>query len=118
MENELQALREEITAFRDARDWKQFHTPKNLAAAIAIEAAELQEHFLWCTGEESDAHAQDPDKRQAIIEELADVFTYAFLLADRMDIDVVKECRKKLQINGRKYPVEKARGIATKYTEL
>jgi dCTP diphosphatase len=118
MEDKLKALREEIVAFRDARDWKQFHTPKNLAAAIAIEAAELQEHFLWCSGEESDALVHNPDKRQAIIEELADVLNFSLLLADRMGIDVVKESRKKIQINAQKYPVEKARGTSKKYAEL
>ncbi len=118
MKNDWEELRKEITAFRDVRDWKQFHTPKNLSAAIAIESAELQEHFLWCTGEESESRILDGDKRQAIIDELADVMTYSLLLADRLDIDVAEAIRSKMQINNRNYPVEKSKGTSKKYTEL
>jgi dCTP diphosphatase len=118
MKNDWEELRKEVAAFRDARDWKQFHTPKNLAAAISIECAELQEHFLWCTGEESEVRILDEDKRQPIIEELADVMTYALLLADRLDVDMAQEIRKKMQLNHEKYPVEKSKGVSTKYTEL
>ncbi len=118
MKNDWQELLNEIVAFCDDRDWKQFHTPKNLSAAISIEASELQEHFLWCTGEESESRILDPKKRQPIIEELADIMTYSLLLADRLDIDVITEIRNKMKINHQKYPVEKSRGISTKYTEL
>lgn len=118
MNNDWKGLRDEIVAFRDARDWRQFHTPKNLAAAIAIEASELQEQFLWCTDAESEARIRDVAKRQAIAEELADVVNFALLLADRLDIDLPKEVRRKIRINARKYPVKKSRGTAKKYTEL
>lgn len=118
MKNDWKSLRDEIVAFRDARDWKQFHTPKNLAAAIAIESAELQEHFLWCTDVESEVRIRDKAKRQAIVEELADVINFAVLLADRLDVDLPKEVRRKIRINARKYPVKKAKGTAKKYTEL
>lgn len=118
MKNDWKELRKEITAFRDARDWKQFHTPKNLSAAIAIESAELQEHFLWCTGEESESRILDAEKRQPIIEELADIMTYSLLLADRLDIDIIQAIRSKMQLNHQKYPVEKSKGVSTKYTEL
>ncbi len=118
MENSWQELLKEIVAFRDDRDWKQFHTPKNLSAAISIEASELQEHFLWCTGEESESRILDAEKRQPIIEELADIMTYSLLLADRLDIDIIKAIRSKMKLNHEKYPVEKAKGVSTKYTEL
>ena len=118
MNNDWKGLRDEIVAFRDARDWRQFHTPKNLAAAIAIEASELQEQFLWCTDAESEARIRDVAKRQAIAEELADVVNFALLLADRLDINLPKEVRRKIRINARKYPVKKSKGIAKKYTEL
>lgn len=111
-------LRDEIAAFRDARNWRQFHTPKNLAAALAIEAAELQEQFLWCTDAESEDRIRNPATRRAIAEELADVVNYALLLADRMKLDLPGEVRRKIRINARKYPVKKARGTAKKYTEL
>lgn len=118
MKNEWNILRDEIVAFRDARDWKQFHTPKNLAAGISIEAAELQEHFLWCTDAECEARIHDRARRQAIAEELADVVNFAFLLADRMHLDLPAEMRRKIRINARKYPVHKSKGSAKKYTEL
>lgn len=118
MGNDWKALRNEIVAFRDARDWKQFHTPKNLAAAISIEAAELQEQFLWCTEAECEARVHNKARRRAIAEELADVVNYSLLLADRLDVDLPKEVRRKIRINARKYPVKKSRGTAKKYTEL
>jgi dCTP diphosphatase len=111
-------LLKDIIKFRDARDWKQFHTPKNLAAAIAIETAELQEHFLWLTDEQSDSRARCGAKRREIIDELADVLIYSILLADRLDVDIPTAVRKKLRSNTRKYPIKKARGTARKYTEL
>ena len=104
--------------FRDARDWSQFHTPKNLAAAIAIEAAELQERFLWKTDKEIERDLKDNSKRDAIVEEVADVFLFALLLADRLEIDVGKAITDKLATNEQKYPVALARGNARKYTEL
>jgi dCTP diphosphatase len=118
MKNDWTSLRDEVVKFRDARDWKQFHTPKNLVAALAIEAAELQEQFLWCTDAECDARIRDNMRRKAIADELADVVTYALLLAERMDLDLPVEIRRKIRVNARKYPVGKSKGRATKYTEL
>ena len=118
MKNDWKSLRDEVVKFRDARDWKQFHTPKNLVAGLAIEAAELQEQFLWCTDAECEARIHDKARRKAIAQELADVVNYALLLADRMDLDLPAEIRKKIRINARKYPVRKSKGSARKYTEL
>ena len=113
-----QALMAEARRFRDARDWSQFHTPKNLAAAIAIEAAELQERFLWKSDKEIEGELKDNAKRDAVVEEVADVLLFALLLADRLDIDVGKAIVDKLASNEQKYPVALARGNARKYTEL
>lgn len=113
-----QALSAEVRRFRDAREWAQFHTPKNLAAAIAIEAAELQERFLWKTDKEIDQEMADGPKRTAVIDEIADVLMFGLLLADRLDVDVAKAITDKLAANERKYPVALARGNARKYTEL
>jgi NTP pyrophosphatase (non-canonical NTP hydrolase) len=114
----FEAAKAEVRRFRDARDWAQFHTPKNLAAALAIEAAELQEVFLWKTDKEIQQAMKAGPKRDAVVEELADVMLFALLLADRLDIDVGKAIADKLAANDRKYPVALARGNARKYTEL
>ena len=113
-----QTLVDEARRFRDARDWSQFHTPKNLAAAIAIEAAELQERFLWKTDKEIAQDLKDGPNREAVVEEVADVFLFALLLADRLKIDVGQAIADKLAANEQKYPVALARGNARKYTEL
>jgi NTP pyrophosphatase (non-canonical NTP hydrolase) len=111
-------LIEELRAFRDARDWKQFHNPKDLAAAIAIEAGELQEHFLWRSTDEVARDLDEPRKRRDVIEELADVLICALLLADCLGVDIDAAVRSKTRANARKYPVAKARGTSRKYTEL
>jgi NTP pyrophosphatase (non-canonical NTP hydrolase) len=106
-------LKEVITAlknFRDQRDWDQFHNPKDLAIALNIESSELLEQFLW--KQPSDANI---DK---VKEELADVLAYAFLLADKLDLDIKKIVLDKVQLNAEKYPVNKAKGNAKKYNEL
>jgi NTP pyrophosphatase (non-canonical NTP hydrolase) len=107
-----------VTRFRDERDWAQFHTPKNLAAATAIEAAELQERFLWKTDAEVDQDLADAAKRSAVADEIADVVMFAMLLADRLGIDLAEAIATKLAANEQKYPVNLARGNARKYTEL
>jgi dCTP diphosphatase len=107
-----------VRRFRDDRDWAQFHTPKNLAAAVAIEAAELQERFLWKTDAEVDHDLADSTKRAGVAEEIADVVMFAMLLADRLGIDLAEAIPAKLAANARKYPVKLARGNARKYTEL
>jgi NTP pyrophosphatase (non-canonical NTP hydrolase) len=107
-----------VCRFRDARDWAQFHTPKNLAAAVAIEAAELQERFLWKTDAEVSRDLADPAKLAGVAEEIADVVMFAMLLADRLGIDLAEAISAKLAANERKYPVALARGNARKYTDL
>lgn len=105
-----------ILAFRDERDWMQFHDPKNLAMSVAIEAAELMEEFQWKTKEESEPHADL--NRDRIADEVADVAIYLFELADILKIDLIAAINAKLDKNAIKYPVEKARGSSKKYTEL
>ena len=102
-----------LIQFRDERDWKQFHDSKNLATAISIEAAELNELFLWKTIKES----EEVDI-QKLKEELADVLSFAFLLAEKHGLDPFEIVAEKIKINAEKYPVDKARGTATKYTDL
>src|SRR5476651_29567 len=111
-------LKARILAFVRERDWEQFHAPKNLSMALAAEAAELMEHFLWATPEASHAVASDAAKRQKIAEELADVVIYALEFANMTGLDVAAAVEAKMAANARKYPVEKARGRAEKYTEL
>lgn len=111
-------LKSRVLAFARERDWEQFHAPKNLSMALAAEAGELMEHFLWATSEASRATARDPAKRQKIEEELADVIIYALEFANMTGIDVAAVIEKKMEANARKYPVEKAKGRSDKYTEL
>lgn len=106
MDEVLNRLRQ----FRDERDWKQFHNPKDLALALSIESGELLETFLWKSSEDADI--------EKVKEELADVFAFAFLMADAYDFDVKQIVMEKIGKNEEKYPVEKAKGTARKYTEL
>ncbi len=103
-------LREMVRRFVDARDWRQFHSPKNLSMALAIEAAELMEHFQWITTEASRELADDSVKRQAVGEELADVLCYALAIANELNLDVASAMREKMKKNERKYPAEEYRG--------
>ncbi|MEY4938551.1 MAG: hypothetical protein RIQ93_286 [Verrucomicrobiota bacterium] len=112
------ALKADLLAFVRERDWEQFHAPKNLSMALAAEAGELMEHFLWCTPEQSKAIAADPAKRSQIADELADVVIYALQFANSTGLDVATSITAKMAANAKKYPVEKARGRAEKYTEL
>ena len=108
--NDTEAIIEALLKFRDERDWKQFHTAKDLALALNIEAGELLEAFLWKSSEQAE--------RDKVKEELADVFTFAFLLAEKYDFDVKQIVLEKMEKNALKYPVEKSRGSAKKYTDL
>ena len=99
-----------LREFRDERDWKQFHNPKDLALALSIEAGELLEVFLWKSSEDADL--------ERVREELADVFSFALLLADTYDFDVQQIVLDKIEQNKKKYPVNKSKGSAKKYTEL
>jgi NTP pyrophosphatase (non-canonical NTP hydrolase) len=103
-------LRERMAAFVAERDWRQFHTPKNLAMSLAIEAAELMEHFQWLTPEQSRAVAQSPDRLAAAGEELADVVCYALALANELGLDLSDAVRGKMTKNALKYPAERFRG--------
>ena len=116
MADSLAELQGAIDAFVEERDWAQFHAPKNLAMGVAIEAAEIMEHFLWCSGEES--YALDEGKRTAVANEIGDVLIYLLELARALDIDIIAAARDKLAINREKYPVEKAKGRATKYVDF
>jgi len=114
----LQVLKDRVLAFAAERDWQQFHSPKNLAMALAAEAAELTEHFLWTEPAASHARAADPARRARIAEELADVLIYALEFANVTGLDLTAAALDKLEQNAKKYPVEKARGRSDKYTEL
>ena len=112
----LQDLRSRLRRFVDERDWDQFHTPKNLTMALIAEAAELLEHFQWLTPEQSSA--LPPQARAEVELEIADVLLFLLRLCDKLEIDPVQAAHKKLQLNAQKYPVDKARGRATKYDKL
>ena len=112
----LEQLRARLAAFAAERDWEQFHSPKNLAMALATEAGELLEHFRWLTEKESAALPQA--EREAVALEIADVLLFLLRLADRLGIDPLAAADRKLAINAEKYPVDKARGRATKYDRL
>lgn len=117
MENRsLEALAAELRDFATERDWDQFHSPKNLTMALAVEAAEIMEHFQWLTEEQS--YALPPEKLHQVREEIADVLIYLARLADRLGIDLLEAAAKKLEVNRAKYPADKVRGSAKKYTEL
>jgi NTP pyrophosphatase (non-canonical NTP hydrolase) len=109
----LEDLQAALVAFRDARDWKQFHTPRQLAAALAIEAGELQQAMLWKTDAEIDAGLADGTLKGELGDEIADVLSFALLLAHDLGLDPVKVIAAKLKKNEQRYPVEKSRGKAT-----
>lgn len=114
----LAELKSRVLAFVRARDWEQFHSPKNLSMALAAESGELMEHFLWATPEQSRAIAADPAKRGKIADELADVVIYALEFANITGLDLAAAIETKMAANAQKYPVEKAKGRSEKYTEL
>jgi NTP pyrophosphatase (non-canonical NTP hydrolase) len=112
----LDTLRDRLRAFIAERDWDQFHNPKNLAMALVAEAGELVEHFQWLTPEQADR--LPPETLAEVEHEIADVLIFLVELADRLEIDPLAAAEKKLALNAQKYPVEKARGKATKYDKL
>jgi NTP pyrophosphatase (non-canonical NTP hydrolase) len=112
----LEDLRAKLDTFATERDWDQFHNPKNLAMALTAEAGELLEHFQWLTPGQAANLA--PETREAVALECADVLLFLIRLADKLDIDLVAAADKKMQLNAQKYPVEKSRGVATKYDKL
>lgn len=111
--SDIKRITDFLIKFRDARNWEQFHNTKDLAIALAIEAGELNELFLWKTPEQ----AEEVDKEK-VADELADVLVYALMLAQKQGFDVEEIVMRKMHKNGEKYPVEKAKGNATKYTDL
>ena len=111
-------LKARVLAFARERDWEQFHAPKNLSMALAAEAGELMEHFLWVTPDASRTLAADPAQRGRIADELADVVVYALQFANVTGLDLAAAIETKMAANGAKYPVDKARGRSDKYTEL
>jgi dCTP diphosphatase len=113
---DLNRLRDALRAFTAARDWQAFHSPKNLAAALSVEAAELLEVFQWMN--EADSRDLDASAKAAASEEIADVLMYLVMIADELGIDPVAAAERKMIANERKYPVEKARGTSRKYDEL
>ncbi|HEV7820976.1 MAG TPA: nucleotide pyrophosphohydrolase [Burkholderiales bacterium] len=113
---ELADLRDALRRFAAAREWEQFHTPKNLAMALSVEAAELLEHFQWLTPAQS--ARLDARRKRAVADEIADVLLYLTRLADVLGIDAAAAARRKIRVNARKYPVRRAKGNARKYTEL
>lgn len=114
--SDLDTLTRRLREFADARDWEQFHSPKNLTMALSVEVAEIVEHFQWL----SEAQSNDlPEQTLEKVEtELADTLLYLVRLADKLDIDLLDAARRKIEINEQKYPVEKSRGNAKKYTDL
>jgi len=113
---EIEELQAELRRFAEERDWGPFPSPKNLAASLSIEAAEVLEHFQWLTEEQS--RQLDETRRQAVAHEIADVFLYLLQLSDKLGIDPLQAARDKLALNGQRYPADKAKGSARKYTEL
>ena len=116
MANEIKKLTERIIKFRDARDWKQFHKPKDLAISLSLEAAEVLEHFQWKSEAEINEYLKT--NKDELAEELADVLNYLFLTAHDLDIDISDALNKKIDKSETKYPVEKAKGKHIKYNKL
>ena len=112
----LVQLRDALRQFAAERDWDQFHSPKNLASALAVEAAELLEPFQWLTEDQS--RNLSPADLARVREELADVLNYLVRLADKLDVDLLQAARDKIGKNALKYPADKARGSARKYSEI
>jgi NTP pyrophosphatase (non-canonical NTP hydrolase) len=108
--NDIREITSKLIKFRDERDWSQFHNPKDLALALNVEAGELLELYLWKTFDLADS--------QKVKDELADVFAYAFLIAEKYDFDVKEIVEEKILKNAAKYPVEKSKGVSTKYNDL
>ncbi len=114
--NEIVSLRNQLRSFAAERDWDQFHSPKNLASALAVEAAELLENFQWLT--EAESQQLPLEALAAVRAEVADVLLYLIRISDKLGIDLIAAAKAKIVLNAEKYPVDKARGSSKKYTEL
>ncbi len=117
-ETRLQEIKDRVLAFAKERDWEQFHSPKNLSMAIAAEAAELMEHFLWQSAEQSRVDMTEEAIRAEVAEELADILIFSIQFANVSGIDLSEVIAAKMKKNSEKYPVEKAKGRSDKYTDL
>jgi NTP pyrophosphatase (non-canonical NTP hydrolase) len=115
MAMDLHALASRLGSFAEVREWDQFHSPKNLAMALVVEASELLEHFQWLSEPQSSSLSQTD--RDEVSEEIADILIYLVRLADKLDIDIPTAVDRKLEINEKKYPADKVRGSADKYTK-
>jgi dCTP diphosphatase len=113
--NKLDKIKLRLRRFADERDWDQFHSPKNLAMALIVEAAELVEHFQWLTEEQS--QKLPADKLAEVEQEIADIQIYLIRLADKLGVDMEKAVNAKIELNAKKYPAEKVRGSAVKYND-
>lgn len=114
--SEIKQLVQEIIKFRDERDWKKFHNPKDVALSLVLEATEVLEHFQWKNGKEIENYIKE--NKDEIAEELSDVLYWVLLLSSDLEIDIVNSIYKKIDKNKKKYPVSKAKGKSTKYTNL
>ncbi len=114
---DIKSIQQQLQHFAQERDWDQFHTPKNLAAALSVEASEILELFQWLTPEQSLAVKDKPKDKQHAADEIADTFIYLLRLADKLEIDIESAIEIKMKKNAEKYPVELARGNATKYNK-
>ena len=114
--NEITELQKTLTKFASDRDWDQFHSPKNLSMALSVETSELLECFQWLT--EKQSNELNTESLKAVSEEVADIFIYLLKIADKLDIDLIEVANKKIIKNATKYPVDKAKGNATKYDKL
>jgi dCTP diphosphatase len=113
-DDSIEEVSEMLLKFREERDWGQFHSPKNLAISISLEAAELLEHFQW----QKENEELSFKKRHEVAKELADIFNYLIMLAGDLGIDIIKSAKEKIKENGKKYPIEKAKGSMKKYRDL
>ncbi len=116
VKTDLDRLQSLVVKFRDARDWKQFHNPKDTSLSLVLEAAELMEHFQWKNAEEIEVYLKT--NKDAVAEELADVLYWVLLIGHDLNIDIPKAFKAKLKKNDEKYPVAKSKGKHTKYTHL
>ena len=114
--SEMEEIKLRLRKFAKQRDWDQFHSPKNLSMALSAEVAEIVEHFQWLTEQQSNNLSRD--KLEEVETELADTLIYLIRLADKLGIDLLAAAQRKIEVNARKYPIEKVKGIAKKYTEL
>ncbi len=112
----IEALKRSLREFAQDRDWDQFHTPKNLASALIVEAGELLEHFQWM--DRGDRESLSARQREHVALEMADVLLYLIRLADKLEVDLIDAARRKLELNALKYPAALARGTSKKYTDL